>query len=403
MDSTTRDLLSRIEALERELGRQRTAGAPAAKEGVETEPTASRRDLLRYGAAALGVAAAAGIAASPVEGADGGPVVIGQENLGASSTFLTSTTTGFGFYVTATNASYGVLGVASFIGVYGYCTSTSGNGGGVQGVSSAASGTAPGVYGLAISSLAPAVYGRHNSGNAVRAEIPSSSNANTISMYALNYSNYAGAGPGAGGFAIYGLSAKGHGLVGATAAAGAAAVVGATNGVAGAYAAALYGPVIVGGDFTVVGGAKSAAVPHPDGSHRRLYCVESPESWFEDFGRGTLACGEARIRLDPDFATVVDPSEYHVFLTGHDGRCDLSVSDQTPDGFRVASSGHAEGTFSWRVVAKRKDIAGVRFEPVEIPKEPVLPEVPASVHEPLPPLPDLSRMGERPRRPGGRP
>ena len=78
--------------------------------------------------------------------------------------------------------------------------------------------------------------------------------------------------------------------------------------------------VIVGGDFTVVGGAKSAAVPHPDGSHRRLYCVESPESWFEDFGGDTLVCGEAAVALDPDFAAVVDASNYHVFLTGHDGR-----------------------------------------------------------------------------------
>jgi len=34
----------------------------------------------------------------------------------------------------------------------------------------------------------------------------------------------------------------------------------------------------------VIGGPKSAAVPHPDGTLRRLYCVESPESWFEDFG-----------------------------------------------------------------------------------------------------------------------
>ena len=34
---------------------------------------------------------------------------------------------------------------------------------------------------------------------------------------------------------------------------------------------------------------RSAAVPHPDGFHRRLYCIECPESWFEDFGEGTLS------------------------------------------------------------------------------------------------------------------
>ena len=49
---------------------------------------------------------------------------------------------------------------------------------------------------------------------------------------------------------------------------------------------------------------------------RRLYCMESPESWFEDFGEATLVCGEASIPLDPDFAAVVDTAKYHVFLTG---------------------------------------------------------------------------------------
>ena len=401
-------LISRLEALETELARLKAivADAPASTQAAASpphragsEPSASRRDLLRYGAAALGVAVAAGTAASPVEGADGGPVIIGDSNTGANSTFLTSTTTGFGLYVTATAASYGVLGVAQFIGTYGYTSSTSSTGGGVQGVSSASTGAAPGVYGVASSATAPAVYGRHASGgNAMRAEIPSNAAGNAIAMYALNYSSYTGPSPGAGGFAIYGLCARGHGLVGATATAGGAAVVGATNGVVGAYAAAFYGPVIVGGDLTVVGGAKSAAVPHPDGSHRRLYCVESPESWFEDFGEAALACGEATIALDPDFAAVVDASKYHVFLTGYDGRSDLSVSDRTPSGFRVRGSEGAEGTFSWRVVAKRKDIAGARFERVEIPKEPALPEVPASVHEPSPAGPDGHWMRNRMRR-----
>jgi hypothetical protein len=101
------------------------------------------------------------------------------------------------------------------------------------------------------------VYGENNDGvgvqgwtlnnYAVFGQIPAFSSSNTIASYAQNYSTYAGPGPGAGGFAIYGLCAKGHGLVGATATAGGAAVVDATNGVAGAFAAAFYGPVIIGG------------------------------------------------------------------------------------------------------------------------------------------------------------
>lgn len=153
----------------------------------------------------------------------------------------------------------------------------------------------------------------------------------------------------------------------------------------------IYGPVIVGGNFTVVGGAKSAAVPHPDGSHRRLYCMESPESWFEDFGEGALVCGEASIALDADFAAVVDASKYHVFLTAHRSHADLALTERSPDGFRVRASEGAEGTFSWRVVAKRKDIAAPRFEPVELPKEPALPPVPDSVYQEAPKPPDLHR------------
>jgi hypothetical protein len=163
--------------------------------------------------------------------------------------------------------------------------------------------------------------------------------------------------------------------VGATASPGAAAVVGATNGVPGAYAAAFFGPVVVGGDFTVVGGAKSAAVPHPDGTHRRLYCVESPESWFEDFGKGTLVCGEADVALDPDFAAVIATHDYHVFLTPYEDVV-LYATATTASGFRVrAREPQATSQFSWRVVAKRRDIAGPRFEAVNVPSAPTLPDV----------------------------
>ena len=134
--------------------------------------------------------------------------------------------------------------------------------------------------------------------------------------------------------------------------------------------------MIIGGDFTVVGGAKSAAVPHPDGSHRRLYCLESPESWFEDFGKGRLDCGHAAIPIDPDFAAVVNLDDYHVFLTGYE-EFDLRVSEQTPTGFRVQGrDATSSGRFSWRVVARRKDITSQRLAMVTIPPEPALPPVP---------------------------
>jgi hypothetical protein len=139
-----------------------------------------------------------------------------------------------------------------------------------------------------------------------------------------------------------------------------------TQGFAGLFE----GRVLVTGDLDVFG-AKSAVVPFPDGSHRRLYSMESPESWFEDFGIGHLVNGQAEVHLAADFASVVNSDSYHVFMTEYEDNNALYVTKRTNTGFvvRAKSSKTATGTFSYRVVAKRKDIAGPRFEKVTIPTE----------------------------------
>jgi hypothetical protein len=382
----------------------------------DPDPTIRRRGLLGLTAAFV-----AGLIArfteQPLQAGTDGDVIANTWTLTSSTTTVRMGTP----YSSSGAALLGLrhtstLSITPFyrVGVYGHSASdvaavgvfgevaAGTNGIGVQGFGA---GSGSGVFGLCNfggqgvlgqSETAIGVHGQSRSGVAVFGEVPSESNENTIAIYAQNYSTYAGQSAGAGGFGVYGLSAKGHGLVGATAAAGAAAVVGATNGVAGAYAAAFYGPVIVGGAFTVVGGAKSAAVPHPDGSHRRLYCLESPESWFEDFGTSRLDCGRAEVRIDPDFAAVADVSEYHVFLTGYGTDDLLHVKERTPTGFMVeadldfaAIKGKLEsdldGAFGWRVVAKRKDIEGKRLETVTVPPEPALPApMPAAPPPPRP-------------------
>jgi hypothetical protein len=116
-----------------------------------------------------------------------------------------------------------------------------------------------------------------------------------------------------------------------------------------------------------VTGAKSAAVSFPDGSHRRLYCVESPENWFEDFGFGELSNGEARVPLDPGFSAIVEGEGYHVFITEYEGNNALYVTQRTSAGFVVrATAQTATGTFSYRVVAERRDIRAPRFEEVQV-------------------------------------
>jgi hypothetical protein len=183
-----------------------------------------------------------------------------------------------------------------------------------------------------------------------------------------------GAGIGVAGVA---LAASGTGVL-ATAGFGTALFASSSGGLAGHF----NGPVHVDGDVTVTGnatvtGVKSAAVPFPDGSTRKLYCMESPESWFEDFGEGHLEDGQAEIQLDSEFASIVHSNSYHVFLTEYDDNNALYVTDRTNAGFRVRakSSKTATGKFSYRVVAKRKDIAGPRFDRVVIPAKRSPPQI----------------------------
>jgi hypothetical protein len=71
-------------------------------------------------------------------------------------------------------------------------------------------------------------------------------------------------------YGVFGFSSTGTGIVGQCG--------------AGGQAGYFLGDVLVQGNHTVIGGSKSAAVPFGDGSYRRLYAVEAPESWFEDYG-----------------------------------------------------------------------------------------------------------------------
>jgi hypothetical protein len=346
----------------------------------------------RRGLIAAAWAAVAAIVArqttEPVEAGVDGDVVLGAANTETSVTSITNTTAtsialqlfsngGFDGWGLDSNASgYGVIGRSN-------TTATQNGGAGVYGETSRADSY--GVWGNTATGVG--VLGQSTSGIPIRGQVSAGSSANTIAIYGLNNSSYAGATPGAGGFGVYGLCAKGHGLVGATATAGGAAVVGASNGVAGAYAGAFYGPVVVGGAFTVFGGPKSAAVPHPDGTHRLLYCMESPESWFEDFGKGQLQCGQADVTIDPDFSAVADMEDYHVFLTQYDEHNDLCVTRRSATGFLVKAKDDASGgAFSWRVVAKRKDIVGERQAKVTMPPEPQLPTQSSMDRDPAPPL-----------------
>jgi hypothetical protein len=149
---------------------------------------------------------------------------------------------------------------------------------------------------------------------------------------------------------------------------GRSAALEASNRDGAGVAAYFLGEVQVRGAFVVTAGTKSVSVPHPDGSHRLLYCMESPENWFEDFGESELRAGEARVGLDADFAAVVQTAGYHVFLTPRSDSNGLYVARQDAAGFTVREQrgGQSDLTFSYRVVARRKDIEAPRLPKHEL-------------------------------------
>jgi len=116
-------------------------------------------------------------------------------------------------------------------------------------------------------------------------------------------------------------------------------------------------------------GTKSAAVPFPDGTHRALYCMESPELWFEDFGTAKLKRGRAVVKLDADFAKTIRTSDYRVFLTPEGDCGGLYIKSKRGDGFEVRElqGGTSNVAFSYRIVGRRRDIKRhQRFAKIDI-------------------------------------
>ncbi len=298
----------------------------------------------------------------------------------------------YGVYGNA-SPGVGVTGKGAAAGVTGYAAAV--NRSGVVGFTGPTAPTSPGIYGgvvgISDQMSLPAVHGYHGSGIGVKGTSTSGfpiigaiGGAGTLNAGVL--------GAGTAGPGVQGQSSTGHGLVGTTAATDGqhAALIGSVQpggnaiGVrgslpagAGGFAGVFDGPVIVNGAFQVFGAPKSAAVKHPDNTYRLLYCEEAPESWFADYGQGTLVGGKAEITLDPDFAALVHTDTYHVFLTAHAAQ-HLHVGQRTATGFSVVATvlggaaggpppSEGGGTFSWRVVAKRKDIVGERLAKVAAP------------------------------------
>src|SRR5579883_335315 len=321
-----------------------------------------------------GVAGGTGVVGEGAHGGTGGTGVFGLGGLPGGS-FIRG---GIGV-LGQSDTNIGVNGVSSSsIGVQGTSTSNAG----VVG----SSNTGVGCQGSSNGNVG--VLGTSNTSVGVYAN-----SLQQYGLYATSPNNYAAIGTSNSGTGVYGSSTSNVGVLGTSSSS--IGVFGSSSsgtgvygtGPANGFAARFDGPVQVNGAFTVLGGPKSAAVPHPDGSYRRLYCVESPESWFEDFGRDRLVNGQATVRLDRDFAALVRGDDYQVFPVPEGDCKGLYVTNRTPVSFEVreVQGGTSSLTFGYRVVARRKDVAGPRLERVDIPGAPQRPPAPQS-----PPLPPLS-------------
>jgi len=123
------------------------------------------------------------------------------------------------------------------------------------------------------------------------------------------------------------------------------------------------------GDTTAVG-SKSAAVPINSGKMVKVFSMESPEVWFEDFGSGQLMGGITTIQLDPKFAQTVNLAQgYHVFVTPKGDCKGLFVANETNNSFEVRelSGGQSSVDFDFRIVAHRNGYEKIRMPAATLP------------------------------------
>jgi hypothetical protein len=123
------------------------------------------------------------------------------------------------------------------------------------------------------------------------------------------------------------------------------------------------------GNTTAIG-TKSAAIPLTDGKMVKVFSMESPEVWFEDFGSGRIYSGIATVALDEKFLQTIDiKGGYHVFLTPKNDCKGLYVYNEGPQGFEVRELGGGQATadFDYRIVAHRAGYPKTRLPAALIP------------------------------------
>ena len=121
---------------------------------------------------------------------------------------------------------------------------------------------------------------------------------------------------------------------------------------------------------TVAKGNKSAAVPLKSGQLVKVFSMESPEVWFEDFGAGQLMGGITTVSLDRKFIQTVNLAKgYHVFVTPKGDCKGLFVANENKDSFEVRELGGGQSSvaFDYRIVAHRNGYETMRLPVAKMP------------------------------------
>ncbi|MFN8525254.1 MAG: hypothetical protein U0821_19330 [Chloroflexota bacterium] len=171
------------------------------------------------------------------------------------------------------------------------------------------------------------------------------------------------------------------------------------------YAGVFQGSVYIAGGLKLLGGFLTA-VKHPDGSTRAAHGVTSAEPLIEDVGRARLANGAAHVDLDPSFAALIQSADYDVFPVAYADSRGLYVTNRTASGFdvREQQAGTSTLDFGYRVVARRRDADRSRLAKLDHldPLPDVKPtEMPAP--QPEPPKRDVSEHPSTPSSPSTAP
>ena len=255
-------------------------------------------------------------------------------------------------------------------GIYGVGTKDDG----VRGVTMTAKG-GNGVTGVATgsSTTASGVYGNSKSGNGVYGR---STNAYGVYGTSTNVDGVYGTSSNSSG--VYGYSDESFGVT-------AESNVN-SGGLQGASALSAYGDTAntnlfeaynspnakgcgidpsadLSCDGTISGAAVRVRHHASNGRHVLTYASESATATIEDVGTARISGGVANVRIDPDFASVMDGKWYCVFLTPLGDTRGLYVSMKTPSGFQVHENerGKTSVDFDYRIVAHPLDAKNDRL------------------------------------------